>query len=110
MRSGVRGVLFGVGSDGTLELRFMPFSADIQTGDKLVTSGIDGTYPAGLPVATVQEVERNAAFMFARISAQPAAGVNRYRQVLVLTASAPHPDNPGFEEPAPQRKRGRKGG
>jgi rod shape-determining protein MreC len=110
MRSGVRGVLFGVGSDGTLELRFMPFSADIQTGDKLITSGIDGTYPAGLPVATVHEVERNAAFMFARISARPAAGVNRYRQVLVLNAIAPHPDNPGFEEPAPQRKRSRKGG
>ena len=110
MRSGVRGVLFGVGSDGTLELRFMPFSADIQAGDKLITSGIDGTYPAGLPVATVHEVERNAAFMFARISARPAAGVNRYRQVLVLNAIAPHPDNPGFEEPAPQRKRSRKGG
>ncbi len=110
MRSGVRGVLFGLGSDGVLELRFMPFSADIQTGDKLVTSGIDGTYPAGLPVATVQEVERNAAFMFARISAQPAAGVNRYRQVLVLTASTPHPENPGFEDASPPRKRGRKGG
>jgi rod shape-determining protein MreC len=110
MRSGVRGVLFGVGSDGVLELRFMPFSADIQTGDKLITSGIDGTYPAGLPVATVQEVERNAAFMFARISAQPTAGVNRYRQVLVLTATTALPENPGFEEPAQPRKRGRKGG
>jgi rod shape-determining protein MreC len=110
VRSGVRGVLFGTGSDGALELRFMPFSADIQTGDRLVTSGIDGTYPAGLPVATVQEVERNAAFMFARIVAQPTAGVNRHRQVLVLTAASAHPENPGFEEPAPPRKRSRKGG
>jgi rod shape-determining protein MreC len=110
MRSGVRGVLFGVGSDGVLELRFMPFSADIQSGDKLVTSGIDGTYPAGLPVATVSEVERNAAFMFARISAQPVAGVNRHRQVLVIHSSTEQPGNPGFEEPAPPRKRARKGG
>ncbi|MBC7779408.1 MAG: rod shape-determining protein MreC [Proteobacteria bacterium] len=110
MRSGVRGVLYGVGSDGLLELRFMPFSADIQTGDRLVTSGIDGTYPAGLPVAVVQEVERNAASMFSRISAQPAAGVNRYRQVLVLTAASAHPANPGFDEPSAPRKRGRKGG
>jgi rod shape-determining protein MreC len=109
MRSGVRGVLYGVGSDGTLELKFMPFSADIQTGDKLVTSGIDGTYPSGLPVAVVQEVERNAAFMFARISAQPAAGVNRYRQVLVLTTATEQVRNPGFEEPAAvTRKRPRK--
>jgi len=110
MRSGVRGVLYGAGSDGVLELKFMPFSADIQNGDKLVTSGIDGTYPAGLPVATVQEVERNAAFMFARITAQPAAGVNRYRQVLVLTAGVEHPQNPGFDEPVSARKRGKKGG
>ena len=110
MRSGVRGVLYGSGSDGVLELKFMPFSADIQKGDKLVTSGIDGTYPAGLPVAMVQEVERNAAFMFARITAQPAAGVNRYRQVLVLTAGAEHPQNPGFDEPLSARKRGKKGG
>ena len=110
LRSGVRGVLYGAGSDGVLELKFMPFSADIQNGDKLVTSGIDGTYPAGLPVATVQEVERNAAFMFARITAQPAAGVNRYRQVLVLTAGVEHPQNPGFDEPVSARKRGKKGG
>ena len=108
VRNGLRAIAYGDGA--TLDLRFMAANADIQNGDILVTSGIDGTYPAGLPVATVQEVERNAAFMFARISAQPAAGVNRYRQVLVLTASAPHPENPGFEEPAPQRKRGRKGG
>jgi rod shape-determining protein MreC len=110
MRSGVRGVLFGVGSDGVLELRFMPFSADIQPGDTLVTSGIDGTYPAGLPVATVREVEHNAAFMFARINAQPTAGVNRHRQVLVISASATQPGNPGFEDPAPPRKRARKKG
>jgi len=110
MRSGVRGVLFGVGSDGVLELRFMPLSADIQVGDKLVTSGIDGTYPPGLPVAVVTAVERSGAFMFARIEAEPAAGVNRHRQVLVLTAATALPENPGFEEPAPARKRNRKAG
>ena len=47
VRSGLRGVTFGIGYDGTLELRFMPVNADIQNGDLLVTSGIDGTYPAG---------------------------------------------------------------
>ena len=108
LRSGVRGVLFGVGSDGALELRFMPFSADIQTGDRLVTSGIDGTYPSGIPVATVLEVERNAAYTFARITAAPAAGVNRHRQVLVLNAPAAQVQNPGFEDPAPPRRRAKK--
>lgn len=109
LRSGVRGVLFGVGSDGAMELRFMSASTDIQAGDRLVTSGIDGTYPAGLPVAVVSEVDRNTTFMFARITAQPVAGVNRHRQVLVLTGRPAHPENPGFDD-APPQKPGRKGG
>lgn len=111
MRSGVRGVLYGTGSDGRLELRFMPFSADIQAGDKLVTSGIDGTYPAGLPVALVEDVERDAAQMFARVVARPATGVNRYRQVLVLAQPAPETVNPGMDDPPPAtRRRSRKAG
>ena len=58
VRSGLRGVTFGIGYDGTLELRFMPVNADIQNGDLLVTSGIDGIYPAGL--AGRGRVERRA--------------------------------------------------
>ncbi|MFN7752304.1 MAG: rod shape-determining protein MreC [Pseudomonadota bacterium] len=111
MRSGVRGVLYGTGSDGRLELRFMPFSADIQAGDRLVTSGIDGTYPAGLPVALVEEVERDAAQMFARVAARPATGVNRYRQVLILAQPAPETANPGMDDPPPAaRRRAKKAG
>ena len=87
VRSGLRGVTFGIGYDGTLELRFMPVNADIQNGDLLVTSGIDGTYPAGLPVAVVSNVERNAAYAFARITCTPAAGVNSATQVLVVAAN-----------------------
>jgi rod shape-determining protein MreC len=85
LRSGLRGVTFGIGYDGTLELRFMPVNADIQNGDMLVTSGIDGTYPPGLPVAVVSNIERNAAYAFARITCTPAAAVNAFGQVLVLS-------------------------
>ena len=53
VRNGLRAVAFGGGASGTLELRFMAANADIQNGDRLVTSGIDGIYPPGLPVATV---------------------------------------------------------
>ena len=88
LRSGVRGVTFGIGYDGTLELRFMPVNADIQNGDLLVTSGIDGTYPAGLPVAVVSNIERNAAYAFARITCTPAAGVSSYGAVLIVDAGA----------------------
>jgi rod shape-determining protein MreC len=100
VRSGLRGVTFGIGYDGTLELRFMPVNADIQNGDLLVTSGIDGTYPVGLPVAVVSNVERNAAYAFARITCTPAAGVNSATQVLIVAADEKLPENPATEPPA----------
>jgi rod shape-determining protein MreC len=51
LRTGLRAVVFGSGNISNTELRYMPISSDIQVGDELVTSGIDGTYPPGLPVA-----------------------------------------------------------
>lgn len=94
LRSGLRGVTFGIGDDGTLELRFMPVNADIQNGDVLVTSGIDGTYPPGLPVAVVSKIERNTAYAFARITCVPAAGVNSYSQLLIVGMDPRRPDQP----------------
>lgn len=92
-RSGLRGILFGIGYDGALELRYMPVSADVQNGDILMTSGIDGTFPAGLPVARVSNVERNAALSFARILCTPLAGVQGSLNVMVVqTEEGPAPD------------------
>jgi rod shape-determining protein MreC len=88
VRNGLRAIAFGAGSSGMLELRFMAANAEIQNGDRLVTSGIDGTYPPGLPVATVARIERDAAYAFARIVCQPAAGVESGTYVLVLSAEA----------------------
>ena len=105
LRSGLRGVTFGIGYDGTLELRFMPVNADIQNGDVLVTSGIDGTYPPGLPVAVVSNIERNAAYAFARITCTPAAAVNGYGEVLILSADATLPANPVDKEDAATKPR-----
>jgi rod shape-determining protein MreC len=51
VRNGLRAVAVGSGKDGSIDVPFMPVSADIQNGDLFVTSGIDGTYPAGLVVA-----------------------------------------------------------
>jgi rod shape-determining protein MreC len=109
-RSGLRGVTFGIGYDGTLELRFMPVNADIQNGDLLVTSGIDGTYPSGLPVAIVTNIERNAAYAFARITCTPAAGVNSYGQVLIVLSDEKLPENPiPADEGNAKPKKARKG-
>ncbi len=88
VRNGLRAVAFGAGSSGMLELRFMAANAEIQNGDRLVTSGIDGTYPPGIPVGTVARIERDAAYAFARIVCQPAAGVESGRYVLVLRNEA----------------------
>ncbi len=94
LRSGLRGVLFGIGYDGVLELRYMPVSADVQNGDILVTSGIDGTYPPGLPVAKVTNVERNAAYAFARINCVPLTGVYGALQVMVIESGDKPPADP----------------
>ncbi len=93
VRNGLRAVVFGAGESGELELRYMPVNVDIQTGDELVTSGIDGTYPYGLPVAAVSRIERNAAYAFARIFCMPNAGVDKHRQVLVLSSQTQFPEN-----------------
>src|SRR5512145_602788 len=93
-RNGLRAVAFGGGATGTLDLRFMAANADIQTNDRLVTSGIDGTYPPGLPVATVMRIERDAENAFARVVCRPAAGVDRGRFVLVLTDETVKPPRP----------------
>jgi rod shape-determining protein MreC len=101
LRNGQRAVAVGSGKDGGIDVPFMPASADIQNGDVFVTSGIDGTYPPGLTVAQVTSVEKNAAFVFAKIVAKPAAGVEKYRYVLLLpapAAGAPRPEAKG-EEP-----------
>jgi rod shape-determining protein MreC len=116
VRNGLRAVAFGAGTSGMLELRFMASNAEIQNGDSLVTSGIDGTYPPGIPVATVARVERDAAYAFARIVCQPAAGVESGRYVLVLeneARQAPPPEEAGAERdkrPGKIRKPRRKDG
>ena len=109
VRNGLRAVVFGIGYDGALDLRFMPVNADVENGDVLVTSGIDGVYPPGLPVAVVTNIERNAAYPFARITCSPAAGANRHRHVLILSRLAPLPEYPVAPEAAKPPK-SRKGG
>ncbi|MEO0318352.1 MAG: rod shape-determining protein MreC [Pseudomonadota bacterium] len=111
LRSGVRSVAYGRGQSGVLELRFMASNADIQKGDVVTTSGIDGVYPAGLAVATVASVESKTSDAFARILLQPTAGVSRHRQLLVLMSDAsalPPPPPPENNEPDPRNRRMKK--
>ncbi|HUW27623.1 MAG TPA: rod shape-determining protein MreC [Sulfuriferula sp.] len=83
-RNGLRAIAFGSGTDGVIEVRYLPQSADIRSGDVLVTSGIDGVYPPGLPVATVTRIERSPNRPFLRVECTPKAAINSYRQVLIV--------------------------
>ena len=110
VRNGLRAVAFGGGASGMLELRFMSAVSDIQNGDRLVTSGIDGTYPAGLPVANVVRIERDAEETFARALCRPVAGIDRGRYVLVIaseTARPPLPEDAAKERRADKSRKGR---
>jgi rod shape-determining protein MreC len=84
LRNGLRSVAYGRGQSGLLDLRFMAPNADIQVGDVLITSGMDGVYPPGLAVAKVVQVESSAAGAFGRVVCQPLAGIDRNRQLLIL--------------------------
>jgi rod shape-determining protein MreC len=98
VRSGLRSIAYGQGHSGSLDLRFMPVNADIKNGDLLVTSGIDGVYPAGLAVAKVVQVESKSSDAFARIVCQPLAGIDRNRQLLILLTESNLPPRPDPED------------
>ena len=111
-RTGARSVAYGdpTGAHGgTLELRFMANNADVQPGDVLTTSGVDGVYPPGLPVAKVDKVERKLD-TFARIACSPQGLVDGARHVMVLKpVSAQIPPRPPGERPAPVQQRRKSG-
>lgn len=101
VRNGLRTIAFGNGEPGTLSLPYVPIASDIQAGDMLVTSGIDGLYPPGLAVGTVKSVERDSVSAFARILCVPTSAVLTQRYVLVLNVPD-HPldgDLPNLEQP-----------
>jgi rod shape-determining protein MreC len=113
-RNGVRSVYFGAGAGQPPELRFIAPTADVRVGDRLHTSGIDGTYPPGLAVAEVTSVDRSAGQVFAKITVRPLAGPDRSAYLLVLAPGAAVPARPEevVEDAARKtgRGKGRRGG
>jgi rod shape-determining protein MreC len=93
-RNGLRAVLFGAGG-GQMEMRFTAANADVRAGDILVTSGLDGIYLPGLPVAKVDKIAHDDAGAFAHIRCVPLAGVEHNSIVMVLGSRTPLP--PGLE-------------
>jgi rod shape-determining protein MreC len=108
VRTGARSVAYGdpTTSGSGLELRFMGSNSDVQQGDLLTTSGVDGVYPPGLPVAKISRIERRAESAFAKIFCTPQALVTGARHVIVVKPGTgqipPRPDD--TPEPAPKKK------
>jgi rod shape-determining protein MreC len=107
VRNGLRAIAVGSGrGDGAIDVPSLPLGSDVQIGDRIVTSGIDGTYPPGLGVAVVTQVEKNPAFSFAKIIAQPVAAAAHHRFVKVMlkdpTQIYPKPDV-GTDDKKPAR-------
>lgn len=98
VRNGLRSVVYGRGQSGMLDMRFLAASADIQMGDMLVTSGIDGVYPPGLSVAKVIHVENVASGAFGRIVCQPTANMDRNLHLLILLVDMNIQPRPPSEE------------
>lgn len=103
VRNGLRAVMFGAGN-GMLELRYLAANADVDPGDVIVTSGLDGVYLPDLPVAKVVRIDRDDARGFARFLCQPVAGVEKSGAVLVVGRAATPPPNPTASEPAEAAK------
>jgi rod shape-determining protein MreC len=115
IRTQARSAAFGSAAvvGGGMEMRFMAGNADVQVGDMLSTSGVDGVYPPGLPVAKVAGVDRKLDSGFARILLTPTAQPDGVRHVLVLEPVGlqmpARPDAPAPDaKTPPPKKAGRK--
>lgn len=97
VRNGLRSVVYGRGQSSFLDMRITT-NADVKAGDVLVTSGIDGVYPAGLQVAKVTQVENKASTTFENVLCTPLAGIDHNKQLLILLVETNQLARPDTEE------------
>jgi rod shape-determining protein MreC len=86
----------------TLRLRYLPLMADVAVGDRVVTSGMGGVFPKGIPLGTVTAVERRSGALFQEAVLEPTADLSRLEEVLVLAGLPPRP--PAFEAGGERRR------
>jgi len=98
VRSGERSIVVGTGDSRELKMDYLPATADVKTGDMVVTSGLGGVFPAGIPVGKVIENIRDPDDLLAHVRVAPLAQLDRSRQLSALWFD---PANPGAP-PSPQ--------
>jgi rod shape-determining protein MreC len=89
-RTQMRNAAMGRADGAGMELRFLAANADVKVGDLMTTSGLDGVYPPGLPVAKVSSVDRRSDSSFAQVQLAPIAQPDSARHVLVLLPQDRH--------------------
>src|ERR1700734_4169071 len=98
-RNSLRSIAVGSGSIGELLLPYLAVNSDVKSGDVLVSSGLGGVFPAGLPVARISGVRREANQLLAQVRAMPLAHVERDREVVLLQVDPTHPAAPAPNPP-----------
>src|SRR6202161_2006447 len=103
-RNGLRTICVGTGDMTKLKLPYLSTSADVITGDLLVTSGLGGGFPAGYPVDTITEVKRDPSQSLAEVDVKPAAALDRSRELLFVWLKPQAAELPPPAKPAPVSK------
>ena len=83
-RSSLRVVVRGIGNAERLRLLYVPTTADIKIGDRIVTSGLDRKYPYGYPIGTVLDIERQEGNSFSKVHIKPNAKLNHNLEMLLV--------------------------
>ncbi len=83
-RSGQRSLVVGTGNIDKLELLHITNTADINIGDLVTTSGLDGRYPTDYPVAEITSIKQIAGEAFTKVEAKPLVDLNTIREVLLI--------------------------
>ncbi len=94
LSSGERTIAVGTGDARELQLPQLPATADVKAGDLIVTSGLGGVFPAGVPVGRVTENKRDPDDIFAHVRVAPTAQLDRSRQLLALWFEPTNPAAP----------------
>ncbi len=97
-RNGLRAIAIGTGEDNMLRLEHIPSNADIREGDLLVSSGLDGRFPAGYPVGRVKDINLAAGASFTEVSVVPSARLQQSREVMMIWPYKPGQSLPGDEQ------------
>jgi rod shape-determining protein MreC len=107
-RNGLRAAVVGNGRNQLLQLRYLPVASDLEVGDILLTSGVDGIYPPGFAVAVISKIERNLDQNSSNVFCSPIAEINRHLQALALIYDPEIDAKPASVMNAPAQTGGRR--